>query len=260
MQTGALFINSHGLKHPSQQNYFALFAGDTRWVKGDTLLKEKEKVCAPNLLTALRARGLSFIAFSEGATSPDFRFAHRHNPWMYFKEPFFDTKQFQRDTTVFPRRGDDRAFRNLPTVAFVIPNDHHNGHGLPGMGLLASKHEADEWLSEKMQPYIDWARTHNSLFILTWDEAEPERDCNHIATLFVGPMVKTNHYSEYIDHYSVLRTIEDIYRLSPLEKTRDRAIHATGCGEPEQCHPIVDAWTDKPFRGIENLIRCGINQ
>jgi len=36
---------------------------------------------------------------------------------------------------------------------------------------------------------------------------------NHIATIFVGPMVKPGKYSENINHYNVLRTLEALYGL-----------------------------------------------
>ncbi|PKR86226.1 alkaline phosphatase family protein [Heyndrickxia camelliae] len=35
---GVLFTNSHGIAHPSQPNYLALFSGDTQGVTGDSCL------------------------------------------------------------------------------------------------------------------------------------------------------------------------------------------------------------------------------
>ena len=50
--------------------------------------------------------------------------------------------------------------------------------------------------------YIQWAITHNSLLILTWDEDDGSAT-SHIATIFVGAHVKAGHYSESMNHYSV---------------------------------------------------------
>jgi hypothetical protein len=59
---------------------------------------------------------------------------------------------------------------------------------------------------------VTWAKTNNSLLIVTFDE-DQGTSTNHIATVFVGPMVKPGQYSEHINHYNVLRTLEAIYGL-----------------------------------------------
>jgi len=74
--------------------------------------------------------------------------------------------------------------------------------------------------------------SHNSLLIITWDEDEDEytpikdatgatvakRYINMIPTIIVGAGVVPGNYSERIDHYAVLRTIEDFYGLAPLAR------------------------------------------
>jgi hypothetical protein len=50
------------------------------------------------------------------------------------------------------------------------------------------------------------------LLIVTWDEDDSSA-ANQIATLFVGPMVLTGQYGETINHFNVLRTLEDMYGL-----------------------------------------------
>ena len=69
--------------------------------------------------------------------------------------------------------------------------------------------------------YLDWARTHNSLLVLTFDESETHTHGNPIATVLAGPMVAPGSYPGRIDHYTVLRTIEDMYGLTPLGKSAD---------------------------------------
>jgi hypothetical protein len=73
--------------------------------------------------------------------------------------------------------------------------------------------QADSWLSGHLASYVRWAASHDSLLIVTWDEDDGLHG-NHIATLFVGPMVRPGHYGEFITHDNVLRTIEAIYGLS----------------------------------------------
>jgi acid phosphatase len=63
--------------------------------------------------------------------------------------------------------------------------------------------------------------------VFTWDEGFDA--LNSIPTMFVGPMVRAGRYSERIDHYRVLRTLEDLYGLTPTGKAANVA-------------PITDIW------------------
>ena len=90
-------------------------------------------------------------------------------------------------------------------MSFVIPNlqdDMHDGSTSAG----------DQWLHDHLDAYAQWASTHNSLLIVTFDEDDGSQ-ANQIPTLFVGQMVGHAQYSETINHFDVLRTIEDMYGL-----------------------------------------------
>ena len=85
---------------------------------------------------------------------------------------------------------------------------------------------ADSWLKTHLDGYVQWAKTHNSLLIVTWDEGDERLrgpQGNHIPTIFVGPMVRPGRYAEPINHLNVLRTIEDADSLPPLGKSADAA-------------------------------------
>jgi hypothetical protein len=79
-------------------------------------------------------------------------------------------------------------------------NDMHDGSITTG----------DTWLKNNLVAYQQWAQMHNSLLIVTWDEDDGSSG-NRIATIFSGPMVVAGNYSETINHYNVLRTIEDMF-------------------------------------------------
>jgi hypothetical protein len=105
--------------------------------------------------------------------------------------------------------------------AWVIPNlndDMHDG----------TIQQGDSWLQTNLLNYVTWAQNNNSLLIVQFDEDQGTTS-NHIATIFVGPMVKPGNYGEKINHYNVLRTIEDMYGLPHLGKTTTAA-------------PITDVW------------------
>jgi phosphatidylinositol-3-phosphatase len=200
---GALFTQSYAVTHPSLPNYFALFAGLAN-DNGDGCPATGIPSGAPNLASVLAAAHLRFTGYAEALPAPGSMvcaagtYGRKHAPWVHF------TNVPQR-TESLPFAMFPRDYAALPTVAFVIPDVMDDMHD----GTVA---QADAWLSKHVAPLVDWARTHDTLLILTWDEDEGT-GVNHIPTIFAGPMVRPGKYAERITHYSVLRTIEDFYGL-----------------------------------------------
>ena len=208
----ALFIQSYAIVHPSQPNYLILYSGNTQNVTDD-LIPADIPFSTENLGRQLIDSGKTFITYSEdlpeagynGASSGDY--VRKHNPaanWMgtgINQVPDTVSQPF----TAFPSGN----FALLPAVSFVIPNqvnDMHNGTDPSRITI------ADDWIFNNLASYIQWAKTNNSLFILTFDEAQAISD-NHIVTTFTGQMVKAGQYSGKINHYSILHTIEEMCGL-----------------------------------------------
>ena len=120
--------------------------------------------------------------------------------------------------TAFPSPAN---FASLPTVSWVIPNLQDDMHD----GTIA---QGDAFLKNNLDAYAQWAKTHNSLLIVTWDEDDSSQS-NQIPTIFYGAGIKAGQYGETINHYNVLRTIEDMYGLPPL-------------GHAAQAKPITGIW------------------
>jgi phosphatidylinositol-3-phosphatase len=79
-------------------------------------------------------------------------------------------------------------------VSFVIPsleNDMHDG----------SVRDGDTWFKVHLSAYAKWAKTHNSLLIVTFDEDNYTAK-NHIPTIIHGAHVRLGKYAERISHYS----------------------------------------------------------
>lgn len=227
----AVFTQSYALTHPSQPNYLMLFSGSNQGVTDDSP-PAAAPFRTPNFGASLRAAGFSFVGYSEdlpqmGYTGPRAgEYASKHSPWVYWqgKGPNQLPPESNRPFSDWPQ-----DFNRLPDVAFVIPNmddDMHNGFG---EGMVR---DGDQWLRTHLDSYVQWAQTHNSLLILTFDEDNYFAD-NNIATLFYGPMVKPGTYTEKFGHYSLLRTLEDIYGLPYA-------------GESAVTEPIRDCWKKAP--------------
>ncbi len=139
---GAVFTDAHAITHPSQPNYLALFAGSTFGVADDSC---PQQLAGPNLASELIGHGLSFTGYSESMPAPGFTgcddgtadqlYARKHNPWVDFANvPTTSNQPF----TSFPA-----DFSQLPSVAFVVPNQVHDMHS----GTIA---DADAWLRQHM--------------------------------------------------------------------------------------------------------------
>ncbi len=216
---GALFTDSHGVDHPSQPNYLALFSGSTQGTTGDGAVRGTP-LTTPNLGAALIAKGYTFAGYSEGLPevgslrrSGPGGYARKHNPWSDWQSADPGPNQLPAGANQ-PFKNFPSNFERLPTVAFVVPDLSHDQHG---DGLTTDRtliRDSDEWLKRNIGSYAQWAVTHNSLLIVTWDEDDDDdTTINHIPTIMIGAQVKPGRYDQRIDHYSVLRMIEDFYAL-----------------------------------------------
>lgn len=212
---GALFTESYGVTHPSQPNYLALFSGSTRGIGSNACPLELQ---GENLAGVLIAKGLSFASYAESMPEAQFEgciygaYMRKHNPAANWKE----LAAYNLPFTAFPQ-----DYSQLPTVALVVPDQRHDMHD----GSIA---EGDAWLARNIGPYVQWAMAHNSLLILTWDE-DNGWNGNRIATIFAGAMVKPGKSAQRINHYTVLRTIAEMYGLPHL-------------GESAKEKPIAGIW------------------
>jgi len=202
---GASFTNSHAVAHPSEPNYLALFSGSTQGLTSDACPVTYTGV---NLAAELIQAGDSFGGYSEdlpavgsaacyAPSALNALYARKHAPWVDF--PALPAS-INMPWTSFPS-----DYSTLPTISIVVPDQVNDMHS-------ASIQQGDTWLKNNIDSYVQWAKTHNSLLIVTWDEDDGSAS-NQIPTLFVGPMVKVGAYTEAINHYTILRTLEDFYML-----------------------------------------------
>jgi acid phosphatase len=222
---GTLFTDSHGIGHPSQPNYLALFSGGTQGVKGDGCLLKSTPFKTPNLGAALLHKGLTFKGYAEtmpaigflGCTSRSSSvtvghlYARKHTPWVNWlgTGPNCIPDSLSMPMTEFPKN-----FKKLPTVSFVVPNMDNDMHNIGMAGNAAAISRGDQWLKKNISDYAKWAKKHNSLLIVTFDEDDYDsKNGNRIATIFYGDKVNTMEYSKSINHYYVLHTLEVMYGL-----------------------------------------------
>ncbi|GAB4441079.1 MAG: alkaline phosphatase family protein [Rhodocyclaceae bacterium] len=131
------------------------------------------------------------------------------------------------------------GYEVLPEVSLVVPNERHDLHS-------GSPAQADAWLERHIGPYARWAREHDSLLVVTFDEAGREPASGRIVTLFSGPpdRVRPGRYGEPIDHLNVLATLLD--RHGALDRFRSDFRAAWGDG-PEAARELANL---RPVRDV----------
>lgn len=263
---GANLTRMFGEEHNSQGNYFWLFSGSNQNVGFKdvvpTDVNHQGPFTTPNLGVALIHKGLSFKGYSEDLpeigsraqfgpdANGDKNYARKHNPWVSFRNVPNDDPATSSNLTLKEFPTDPAKFSTLPTVSIVIPglkNDMHDGD--PTVSIP----NGDAWLKQHLDPYYQWAKTHNSLLTLTWDEnddkwKDPETGANssfqgltdpfaaptgqlgknkqnRIATIFAGARIKPGDYAEGkgVTHVNLLRTIEAMYGLPKSGKQQQNA-------------------------------------
>lgn len=251
---GANFIRMFAEEHNSEGNYFWLFSGSNQNV-GFHDKVPRSKFETSNLGQQLIIKGLSFKGYSQslpaigsevdvtpaGCTYPCI-YGRKHVPWISFANvPNGTTTATSSNLRLEDFPADPEM---LPTVAFVIPDmehDMHNGE------VRDSVPAGDLWLRQSLDGYYQWAKTHNSLLIVTFDENDdksgfagltdpavgPDQDQgrrdlqNRIVTIFAGAHVKPNYVeTNGMTHVNILRTIEAIYGLPKSGAQQPNALRA----------------------------------
>jgi hypothetical protein len=225
---GASFTDSYGITHPSLPNYYAFLSASDIVKTSDW--PDPQSVDTDNLPNQLVTHGYSFADYADQGL-PTQWLRYKNIPGTPDHLNPMDKRQEDFPTT-------PAGFANLPTVSLYVGNGMQSMHD----GTIA---QGDAWLKATFDSYIQWAKTHNSLFVLTWDE-DDFTPANHIPTIFVGPMAKAGDYSEKINHYGVLRTLLDMYGLQHINHTADADVST-----------ITDVWDTSKTERLQGMAgRC----
>jgi hypothetical protein len=264
LASGGVALGSmFAIEHPSQPNYLQLFSGSNQGVLDDNLPPDFSTTPSStypfrtaNLGAELLAARFTFAGFSEeletsstndwadydphSATHPGISYRRKHNPWANWVAKTVPVPANQLTSTVnraFNQFPSD--FTQLPTVSFVIPTQLHDMHD-------GSRRMGDDWLRDNLNAYAVWARTNNSLLIVTWDEDDYNED-NQIPTLFHGANLRNGTVAAGTwTLHNLLRTIEDMYGITA---------HA---GAAAQVRPIVGPFATDPLVFVATF-RQGLN-
>ena len=196
----------HGVAHPSLPNYLALVSGATHGIRSDCT---SCTVSARNLADTLEQAGRTWKTYAEGLPRPGFtgafagRYAKKHDPFLYFRDVAGSAAR-RRNVVPFTQLAADLRAQQLPDFALVVPDLCHSMHD-------CSVRTGDRWLARTIPPLLD---VPNTAVFVTFDEGSIP---NHVPALVLGTAVKPrSSFAPRTNHYGLLRTIEDAWRLPPL--------------------------------------------
>jgi acid phosphatase len=240
---GASLTQMYGEEHHSQGNYFWLFSGSNQKV-GFVDAVPPSTFKTSNLGAELIRTGHSFKGYSEGLpeigsmVGRQGLYARKHIPWVSFSNLPNGKTPADSSNLRFPEDFPS-DFNQLPTVAFVIPNLRDDMHDGKTPAAIAA---GDKWLRDHLDGYYQWAKQHNSLLIITFDESgeftftggvtnpgdRDGRKRNRIPTIIAGAHIKPGEYPEDkgVTHVNILRTLEAMYKLNKSGAQQWNALRA----------------------------------
>lgn len=207
---GANFKSYYGVTHPSQPNYIASVAGSYFGITTDDNVNLNKN----HVGDLLEGADKSWKVYAEDYPGNCFlgsrngQYARKHVPFLSFKNIQQDSDRCKN--IVSSEQFDvDVANNSLPNYSLYIPNLNSDGHDT---GL----EYASGWLKRTLGRYLEDPNIlKDTLFIITFDE-DDHLHLNRIYTVFLGAAVKNKSTSSIYNHYSMLRTIEEIYQIGNL--------------------------------------------
>jgi phospholipase C len=218
--------------HPSLPNYLWLEAGTNFGIFADGPPSKYQQKTKKHLVTLLTKAKVSWKAYLEdvpgtscpltdqGPKDPNGNplYAVRHEPFAYFENDTNNGKTNSKTCIAhlrpYTELATDLANNTVASYNFLTPNLCDDMHDPCNGNAIAN---GDTWLSQNVPMILNSAAYKNggALFI-TWDEADSGD--GPIPMIVLSPFAKGGGYSNstYYDHGSTLRTIQEIFSVTPL--------------------------------------------
>jgi hypothetical protein len=212
----ATLANYDAVAHPSLPNYLVLVSGSTDGFVSDCTYCV---VDGPSLADTLAAHSLTWKAYVErlprNGPALHFPAVRSRIPFLYFRDVLRSSRRL-RDIVPLATFGHDLRDGRLPDFSLVVPDLCHDMHN-------CSVSTGDRWLASFLHPVLGSPRLRRSVVFVTFDEAPRPQDQGgggQVPAIVAGPVVRPDSASlDHLNHYSLLRTIEDAWGLPRLGLT-----------------------------------------
>jgi phospholipase C len=212
--------------HPSLPNYLWLEAGTNFGILNDNAPSSNHQSTTQHLATLLQNKAVSWKTYQENITGTSCPltssglYAVKHNPFVYFD----DVTNNQSSTSgncinhvrPFTELATDLAHGTVAQYNFITPNLCNDMHDSCSPVKNTIK-QGDNWLAANIPAILNSAayQAGGAIFIV-WDEAATGD--GPIGMIVLSPFAKGKGYQNSIHytHGSTLRTVEEIFGVTPL--------------------------------------------
>lgn len=251
--TTGVATNYYGVAHPSQPNYVAATSGALNGVVDDTDVT----IDVPNIVDQVEARGKTWKAYMQSYSLCSTALDHACGNQLYERKhnPFISYKDVQTNPTRvanivdFSQLATDLANNTVADYVWISPdqcNDMH-GRGATPTDPCDFSHvpalisAGDSFLLKTVNAIMtSKAWTGNSVIFIVWDESDftgtgpsgfgdTSGCCNadpgggHVLGVVISNSLRFARSSgRASNHYSMLETIQDSWRLGCLGNTCDK--------------------------------------
>jgi phosphatidylinositol-3-phosphatase len=252
--TTGLATNYFGVTHPSQPNYIAATSGALNGVPDDNDIT----VDVPNIVDQLESNHKTWKAYMQSYSlcgSPldhacgNQLYERKHNPFISYQDVQTNPARVA-NIVDFSQFATDLASNTVPDYVWISPDQCNDMHGRAGAttadpcdfsqipALIAA---GDAFLLNTVNAIMtSKAWTGDSVIFITWDESDFTNngpfgfgdtsgccDANpgggHVLTLVIANALRfTRSSDDPFNHYSMLATIEDSWKLGCLGNTCDK--------------------------------------
>ncbi len=235
-ETGASFSNFKALIHPSYPNYLAMVGGSLFGVRSNDQITFPDDNSHRTIADFLDWKNYAedYPSQPQPFLGDRGKYSRKHVPFLSFakiqQESFVNVVSVSTKDPHNRFLADVEDFRSdpkkhpLPRYMFYSPNADDDGHDpvlFPGTGLRKASTWLNKFLNDSFP--LDEKKMKGTLVIVTFDESEVFEKTERIYTVFLGDMVKPGEITKAYTHYSILRTIEDNFGLSPLNSGDNNA-------------------------------------
>ena len=210
--------NYYSVGRPSHPNYLGLTGGSTFGATSDCTVSQCP-VNASNIADELEKAGLTWKAYMESMPAPcsvtdTALYRQKHNPFVYYNDIRTNSARCNAHDVPYTQFSADLK-GTTPDYVFITPNMINDMHD----GTIA---QGDSWLAKNVPAILNSSAWEtNGLLDIVWDEQDGGTGISKPSpAIVISPLSKPDYVSSVKEnHYSLLRTVEDDWRLAPLNNT-----------------------------------------
>ena len=219
------YYNPPGI-HPSEPNYLWLEAGTNFGILDDNDPSTNHQSTTSHLVTFLKNANISWKSYQEdisGTTCPLTsvnNYAPKHNPFVFFDDVTNTNDPASAyciaHVRPFTELATDLTNNTVASYNFITPNVCNDGHDSCSP-LNDPVAQTDTWLMQNLPAIMNSTayKAGGVAIFITWDEGEGGD--GPIGMIVISPNAKPGYSNAiHYDHSSTLRTMEEIFHVTPL--------------------------------------------